>query len=367
MNTRSPLQTTTTQNSSLQIGLLQRKCAQCDEKDKLLQRQAVNQTKVSDIPLIVHEVLRSPGHSLDPDTRTFMESRFGQDFSHVRVHTDLQAAESARTVNALAYTLKSDLVFASGQYMPNTQTGRQLLAHELTHVVQQSGAGNNTANSRDQMQRTFAPLMIGQADDQYEQEANAVSQQILASTIPSPPTVTALPGSSVQRQQTSFPDPPPILGQLNLSIDNQGKVDVTVVGPANTPIVKSPTIGIRRDANGNYHILVGNKDKVVSASEIPTLLRSIVQSGQSGGKPSKQTFRVPTCNQLIAANSFRYNTFDEFKLKQMLVPDLLPMSRALYEALLETCPPLVLPIPDKPPQQYNDAPTRTLPEGMEMA
>ncbi|WP_326543217.1 eCIS core domain-containing protein [Pseudorhodoferax sp.] len=92
-------------------------------------------------PAIVHEVLRAPGRPLDPDTRGFMEPRFGQDFGRVRVHTDARAAASARTVNAKAYTVGHDLVFGAHQYAPDTRRGRELLAHELAHTVQQRGAG----------------------------------------------------------------------------------------------------------------------------------------------------------------------------------------------------------------------------------
>jgi hypothetical protein len=85
-------------------------------------------------------VLRSPGQPLDAATRVFMEPRFGHNFSRVRVHTDARAAESARAVGAAAYTVGYDIVFGEGQFEPGTRNGRQLLAHELTHVVQQRGA-----------------------------------------------------------------------------------------------------------------------------------------------------------------------------------------------------------------------------------
>jgi hypothetical protein len=74
---------------------------------------------------------------LPESTRAFFEPRFGADFSQVRVHTDSNAAESARGVNALAYTLGRDVVFGAGSYAPGTTGGNRLLAHELTHVVQQ--------------------------------------------------------------------------------------------------------------------------------------------------------------------------------------------------------------------------------------
>ncbi len=108
----------------------------------LLQRAAVNPSPVHDVPPIVREVLRSPGQPLDAATRSFMEPRFGHDFGGVRVHGDAKAAESARSVSALAYTVGRDVVFGGGQPILGTTTGRKLMAHELTHVVQQSGASS---------------------------------------------------------------------------------------------------------------------------------------------------------------------------------------------------------------------------------
>jgi hypothetical protein len=89
---------------------------------------------------IVSEVLRSPGHPLDTATRDFMEPRFGHDFSRVRMHTDARAAESARAVGALAYTVGQDVVFGAKEYAPASQHGRGLLAHELAHTIQQRNA-----------------------------------------------------------------------------------------------------------------------------------------------------------------------------------------------------------------------------------
>ena len=92
----------------------------------------------TEVPPIIHEVLRSPGQPIDPTTRAFMEPRFGHDFSHVRVHAGESAEMSARTINAHAYTVGSDIVFGSGRFNFKATDGRRLLAHELTHVVQQS-------------------------------------------------------------------------------------------------------------------------------------------------------------------------------------------------------------------------------------
>jgi uncharacterized protein DUF4157 len=90
-------------------------------------------------PSIVDTILHSPGQPLDSAARTFMDSRFGYDFSSVRVHTDQIAARSAATVAALAYTVGSHVIFGSGRYAPAEPDGQRLLAHELTHVVQQDG------------------------------------------------------------------------------------------------------------------------------------------------------------------------------------------------------------------------------------
>jgi Domain of unknown function (DUF4157) len=95
----------------------------------------------SAVPPPVNEVLTAPGQPLDSGTQGFMESRFGHDFSQVRVHTGGAAEQSSRALNARAYTVGNNIVFGVSQFAPGTSEGRKLLAHELTHVVQQTGAG----------------------------------------------------------------------------------------------------------------------------------------------------------------------------------------------------------------------------------
>ena len=113
----------------------------------------------------MHEVLRSPGQPLDEATRAYFEPHFGHDFSGVRVHTDAKAAESARAVDALAYTVGHDVVFGSGRYSSGTSEGKRLLAHELAHVVQQRGgdAGPSlqrfTAGEKHQIAPTFTDML----------------------------------------------------------------------------------------------------------------------------------------------------------------------------------------------------------------
>jgi hypothetical protein len=113
-------------------------CASCGaKKNGLMQRKAErDRDKSGSVPEDFLQDL-GPGQPLDSATRAFFEPRFDHDFSWIRVHTDARAAESARDVNALAYTFGSHVVFGSGQYAPETERGRRLLTHELVHTVQQ--------------------------------------------------------------------------------------------------------------------------------------------------------------------------------------------------------------------------------------
>ncbi|EDZ67240.1 hypothetical protein NOC27_567 [Nitrosococcus oceani AFC27] len=106
-----------------------------------LSGEAVAVGRPSVVPDSVHQTLASPGRPLESTLRQDMGQRFGYDFSRVRVHTSRAAEQSARDVNAHAYTVGQNIVFGAGQFAPRTQEGRRLLAHELAHVVQQSDAG----------------------------------------------------------------------------------------------------------------------------------------------------------------------------------------------------------------------------------
>jgi hypothetical protein len=176
--------------------LLQRKCAcggsagpdgRCAEcaANKTLQRQSAGSVRSGIAPAIVQEVLRSPGQPLDAQTRAFFEPRFGHDFSKVRLHADARAAESARAVDAIAYTVGRNMVFGTGRYQPATRAGRELLAHELTHVVQQAGATESPT------------LRIGNSSDHLEKEAEAVAVGAIGGNTSLPHRQGAV---SVQRQ-----------------------------------------------------------------------------------------------------------------------------------------------------------------------
>lgn len=113
----------------------------------MLQRKAANNDEFSEVPPIVREVLQSPGQSLDPAARAFFEPRFGHDFSHVRIHSDGKADKAARAANALSFAFGEHIAFEAGQYAPESTEGTCLLAHELTHVLQQRDTGDRAHTS----------------------------------------------------------------------------------------------------------------------------------------------------------------------------------------------------------------------------
>jgi len=151
-----------------------------------LQRKNGDAAERASLSQVVHETLRSPGRPLDAATRAFMEPRFGHDFGQVQVHADEQAAESARAVSALAYTVGSDLVFGAGQYAPGTSEGQRLIAHELAHAVQQNGRHPDFQGD----------LTISQSGDTAEIEAKAIAGQVMAGQ---PVQVQVAQGAAIAR------------------------------------------------------------------------------------------------------------------------------------------------------------------------
>ena len=116
-------------------------CPTCQDEPITVSRKA-HGSAGGEAPPSVHSVLASPGQPLPASTRAFFEPRLGQDLRHVRVHTDGHAQQSAQDVSALAYTVGSHVVFDAGRYAPHSTEGQRLLAHELTHVVQQTSSGS---------------------------------------------------------------------------------------------------------------------------------------------------------------------------------------------------------------------------------
>jgi Domain of unknown function (DUF4157) len=140
-------------------------CAEC--RARRLMRTGDRDEGKATVSPITREVLRSPGRPLDPGVRDLMESRFGHDFSRVRVHSDTDAASSAQAINALAYTAGSHIVFGAGRFAPETQAGRRLLAHELAHVIQQLSG------------RVVGDSAIRPTDDGFEREASQVAGRVV--------------------------------------------------------------------------------------------------------------------------------------------------------------------------------------------
>ena len=121
------------------ITSIQRKCAHCEEEEKKAQRKENgNSGAVASSQTENYIDTVSGGRSLSQSERNFFEPRFGYDFSNVQLHTNAAANESAKDINAMAYTSGNNIVFGANQYQPETDSGKQLMAHELTHVVQQN-------------------------------------------------------------------------------------------------------------------------------------------------------------------------------------------------------------------------------------
>jgi hypothetical protein len=141
----------------------QRKCPECEEEDKVQRKPLASfiqklgndsGTKASDSVSQRINSTKGGGSNMDSGTKSFMESRFETDFSGVKIHTGDYAVQMSQELNAQAFTVGNDVYFNSGKFNPDNNGGKQLLAHELTHVLQQSGLRNNAQNK---IQRQAAP------------------------------------------------------------------------------------------------------------------------------------------------------------------------------------------------------------------
>src|SRR5262245_28851313 len=191
-------------------------CDACRTKRPSMERRgSTERAQLSEVPPVVHNVLRSHGQPLDAKTLSFMESRFGHDFSQVRVHTDEKAAESARTLNALAYTVGRDVVFGTRQYVPETGTGQRVLAHELMHVVQQRHGEPRP------LSRVTSPV--------HEQEAHRAAAAIASPSLGVVPRSAAGPVHGLQCLDPSLlsptftPDADPLYIKANTVIEQKPK------------------------------------------------------------------------------------------------------------------------------------------------
>jgi hypothetical protein len=159
-----------------------------------LARQGEGEAEVAPDVEVAIDRSRGGGQSLDTGVRRQMESAFGTDFSGVRIHTGAESHSLNRAVNAIAFTTGEDIFFRDGAYNPGTSSGKELLAHELTHVMQQGATSHVSTKAqcvqvqrlcseceKENDQRIQGKLSVGRADDQYEQEADRVAKLAMQS------------------------------------------------------------------------------------------------------------------------------------------------------------------------------------------
>lgn len=165
-------------------------CKKNEDDQELVQRKtaALATSSTDSVPdNFLHSL--GPGQPLDSATRAFFEPRFGHDFSRVRVHVDATAGQSVRDVNAHAYTVGHDMVFGAGRFVPGTQAGRRLIAHELTHVVQQSTSRTMLQRAENDTIPNCAPLTDTQSDVDAKVNTSLVAARTTAGI---PPAGTAV-------------------------------------------------------------------------------------------------------------------------------------------------------------------------------
>ncbi|HUI83247.1 MAG TPA: DUF4157 domain-containing protein [Candidatus Binatia bacterium] len=204
-------------------------CAGCKEQDTL-RRKATGPAGAQSVPPAAQEALQSPGHPLDKRARDFFEPRFGCDFSGVRVHADSVAADAAEAVNSAAYTVGHDIVFGSGRYNSTSTAGRELLAHELTHVVQQSRASHSVGSAQEaeaEASRSAGRMVSGKRPAVRLSAPRSMQRQPLTKDVPkadlsenaSPLLASAIGSVTLDGFET---------GKSELSGGNQAKLSKTV-------------------------------------------------------------------------------------------------------------------------------------------
>jgi hypothetical protein len=198
---------------------ISRKCQECEEEEKqrhtvFAKRDGAQAGEPDEVPASVYGVLDSPGEPLAADAREFFEPRLGRSLENIRIHSGSQAHESARAVNALAYTAGSHIVFARGRFDPGSHSGRHLLAHELTHAVQQ-GAPRAAA---------VAPPSLSRKCGECEEEDKNKLQRQEAGSEPAVASGSPLGGCTTFGVATCAPDSHPVIRRA-------GDFDIRGVNP----------------------------------------------------------------------------------------------------------------------------------------
>jgi hypothetical protein len=165
------------QPKPLPVTPVQRKCAECEEEEKLQMKAQTGDNAGMGAPPVVHNLINSAGQPLDAETRSFMESRFEYDFGNVQIHNDSVANKSSVEINALAYTHGNHIVFGEGKYNSGTRSGKKLLAHELADVVQQGNKSQNNNSGNIMLQRdTFHTPRVSVRSPVFEETVTQITE-----------------------------------------------------------------------------------------------------------------------------------------------------------------------------------------------
>jgi hypothetical protein len=239
-----------------------------------LQRAANHVGVTHHAPPLVYDALRTPGQPLDAGTRTYFEARLDHDFSGVRVHTDTKAAESARAVNARAYTVGPNVVFGEGHYQPTTPAGRRLIAHELTHVVQQRQTRPVSQN---------APLAISMAGDPAEREAERVATALSNRGAAQP---------IVEHPTASLPRAPLDIDKIAADAENFA---TTMISIPNT-VIRLPLLFLLYGGHAS--------GEIAKAADYPTTFTMPADKSKRVVTPPKADAKPPLSNIPVEAHFF---------------------------------------------------------------
>lgn len=238
----------------------------------------VGATGFSTAPQIVHDVLNSPGQPLDAATRTFFEPRFGHDLAHVRVHNDGRAQLAAESVHARAFTVGPHIVFGAGEYVPKSIASRQLLAHEVTHAIQQTGGHVplNVTQSPGSVANTISPthsasVIARKASPAFPQGDHVADQSVTPSTMR--PSVVA---STVGLDQSAVAVAEEVIGaQVDALFGEQAATDTDESGRLSTTLTHD-----RRE----------DEDEEIAIEEITSIQAksSIPGEGEQPNQPAEE-------------------------------------------------------------------------------
>jgi hypothetical protein len=227
-----------------------------EEEEETLQAKATPGRTLAVTPDLQNDISSAlgQGRSLPDSVRAFFEPRFGYDFSRVQVHADARAATLTQRLNARAFTRGRDIFFATGHYRPDTEAGQRLLAHELTHTIQQNGNGTPPASTLGQPRGAVASQ-----DHPLEQEVGSVVERVTGGEQTSAPAIlSALPGAAgLILRQVATPEvatvPVPQLTKRSEpltslgSIDSEGTEDSAQVSASGEDVQQVSTSQPRQD------------------------------------------------------------------------------------------------------------------------